>query len=228
MQIDVIADTVCPWCFIGKRRLARALEQRPDIPFAVKWRPYRLDPSVPREGMDRQLYMRMKFGDDPQKIVEMHKLIIAEGEKDGIAFNFEAITRRPDTINSHRLIRWAEAAGVQDEVVERLFIAYFENGEDIGQVRVLADIADLCGMDGLEIAELLESDADIALVEREDQIAREMGVTGVPAMIFGGKLAVSGARDSDVLLSVINRAAEMQAGAPDPGPDNDKTEEEEP
>ena len=215
MQIDVIADTVCPWCFIGKRRLARALEMRPDIPFEVKWRPYRLDPTVPREGMDRQAYMRMRFGNDPQKIVQMYRQIIIEGEKDGIAFNFEAIERRPDTINSHRLIRWAETAGVQDEVVERLFIAYFENGDDISQVRVLADIADLCGMDGLEIAELLESDADIALVEREDQLAREMGVTGVPAMIFGGRLALSGARDTDVLLSVINRAIEMQAGSPE-------------
>ena len=213
MQIDVIADTVCPWCFIGKRRLARAMEMRPDLSFDVKWRPYRLDPSVPREGMDRQAYMRLKFGSDPKKIVEMHRQIIAEGEKDGIAFNFEAIARRPDTMNSHRLIRWAEAAGVQDDVVERLFIAYFENGEDIGEIRVLADIADLCGMDGLEIAELLETDADIAMVEREDQLAREMGVTGVPAMIFGGRLAVAGARDSDVLLSVINRAAEMMAGA---------------
>ena len=227
MQIDVIADTVCPWCFIGKRRLARALELRPDISFVVKCRPYRLDPSVPREGMDRQAYMRLKFGSDPKKIVEMHQQIIAEGEKDGIAFNFEAIARRPDTMNSHRLIRWAEAAGVQDDVVERLFIAYFENGEDISDIRVLADIADLCGMDGLEIAELLETDTDIALVEREDQLAREMGVTGVPAMIFGGKLAVSGARDSDVLLSVINRAAEMQAGGLDSGARDQETEEDE-
>ena len=214
MQIDVISDTVCPWCFIGKRRLARALAQRPDISFDVKWRPYRLDPSLSREGMDRQAYMRLKFGDDPMKIVEMHKLIAAEGAKDDIAFDFAAIRRRPDTLNSHRLIRWAEAAGVQDDVVERLFIAYFENGEDIGDIRVLSDIADLCGMDGLEIAELLESDTDLALVEREDQIAREMGVTGVPAMIFGGKLAVSGAREPEILLSVIDRAAAMLAGEP--------------
>jgi len=215
MQIDVISDTVCPWCFIGKRRLARALAQRPDIAFDVKWRPYRLDPTLAREGMDRQVYMRLKFGDDPMKIVEMHKLIAAEGAKEDIAFNFEAIARRPDTLDSHRLIRWAEVAGVQDEVVERLFIAYFENGEDIGNIRVLSDIADLCGMDGQEVAELLESDADLALVEREDQIAREMGVTGVPAMIFGGKLAVSGAREPEILLSVIDRAAAMLAGEPE-------------
>ena len=142
----------------------------------------------------------------------MHKLIAAEGAKDGIEFDFAAIRRRPDTLDSHRLIRWAEAAGVQDEVVERLFIAYFENGEDIGDIRVLADIADLCGMDGVEVAELLESDTDRALVEREDQLAHEMGVTGVPAMIFGGKLAVSGAREPEVLAVVIDKALEM-AGA---------------
>ena len=228
MQIDVISDTVCPWCFIGKRRLMRAMEQRPHIAFDVKWRPYRLDPTVPKGGMDRQAYMRAKFGDDPMKIVEMHKLIAAEGARDGIEFDFAAITRRPDTLDSHRLVRWAEAAGVQDEVVERLFIAYFENGEDIGDIRVLADIADLCGMDGVEIAELLEGDTDRAMVEREDQIAHEMGVTGVPAMIFGGKLAVAGAREPEMLAVVIDRVAAMAAGQSEPdGEEADLDEEEE-
>jgi predicted DsbA family dithiol-disulfide isomerase len=209
MQIDVISDTVCPWCFIGKRRLGRAMAMRPNIIFDVKWRPYRLDPNVPKEGMDRKAYMRAKFGDDPMKIVEMHQLIAAEGAKDGIEFDFGAIARRPDTLDSHRLIRWAEATGVQDEVVERLFIAYFENGEDIGDIRVLADIADICGMDGVEVARMLEGDEDATLVEREDQIAHEMGVTGVPAMIFGNKLAVSGAREPELLVSVIDRVTEM-------------------
>jgi predicted DsbA family dithiol-disulfide isomerase len=209
MQIDVISDTVCPWCFIGKRRLMRAMALRPNILFDVKWRPYRLDPTVPKSGMDRQAYMRAKFGDDPMKIVEMHKVIAQEGAKDGIEFDFAAITRRPDTLDSHRLIRWAESHGVQDEVVERLFIAYFENGEDIGDIRILADIADQCGMDGVDVAQMLESDTDTALVEREDQIAHEMGVTGVPAMIFGGKLAVSGAREPEMLAAVIDRAAAL-------------------
>jgi len=223
MQIDVISDTVCPWCFIGKRRLMRAMALRPHIAFDVKWRPYRLDPTIPKGGMDRQAYMRTKFGDDPMKIVEMYKQIAAEGAKDGIEFDFAAIKRRPDTLDSHRLIRWAEAAGVQDEVVERLFIAYFENGEDIGDVRVLADIADLCGMDGVEVAQMLESDADAALVEREDQIAHEMGVTGVPAMIFGSKLAVSGAREPEMLAVVIDRVAAMSSGQEE----QDEEEEEE-
>src|ERR1700742_2839266 len=227
MQIDVISDTVCPWCFIGKRRLMRAMALRPNIAFDVKWRPYRLDPTVPKTGMDRQAYMRAKFGDDPMKIVEMHKLIAAEGAKDGIEFDFAAIRRRPDTLDSHRLIRWAEANGVQDEVVERLFIAYFENGEDIGDIRVLADIADMSGMDGVEAAEMLEGDTDRALVEREDQIAHEMGVTGVPAMIFGNRLAVSGAREPELLLSVIDRVTKMGAGAPQVEPDDDEEEAEE-
>ena len=226
MQIDVISDTVCPWCFIGKRRLARAMAMRPDIAFDVKWRPYRLDPTVPKSGMDRQAYMRAKFGDDPMKIVEMHKLIAQEGAKDGIEFDFAAISRRPDTLDSHRLIRWAEAAGVQDDVVERLFIAYFENGEDIGDIRILADIADLCGMDGVEVAQMLESDTDRALVEREDQIAHEMGVTGVPAMIFGGKLAVSGAREPEMLAVVIDRVAAMQAEQGEPEEDTEDDEED--
>jgi predicted DsbA family dithiol-disulfide isomerase len=224
MQIDVISDTVCPWCFIGKRRLARAIDLRPNIDFDVKWRPYRLDVTVPKSGIDRQVYMNMKFGDDKARIVEMHKLIAAEGAKEGIVFDFAAITRRPDTLDSHRLIRWAETAGVQNEVVERLFIAYFENGEDIGDIRVLADIADLCGMDGVEVAQMLESDTDLALVEREDQIAREMGVTGVPAMIFGGKLAVSGAREAEMLVSVIDRVTEMSAGEPAPQDDEEDDE----
>ena len=225
MQIDVISDTVCPWCFIGKRRLQQAMDQRPHIAFDVKWRPYQLDATVPKAGMDRQAYMRMKFGDDPMRIVDMHKLIAAEGEKDGIAFDFAAIARRPNTLDSHRLVRWAEAVGVQDDVVERLFIAYFENGEDIGDVRILADIADMCGMDGVDVAAMLESDTDLAMVTREDGIAREMGVNGVPAMIFGGKLAVSGAREPQVLLSVIDRVTEMAQGAPQAVQEEDADEE---
>jgi predicted DsbA family dithiol-disulfide isomerase len=208
MQIDFISDTICPWCFIGKRRLGRAMALRPEIAFDVRYRPYRLDPAVPRGGVDRARYLAARFGGDG-KLMEAHSAIAAEGIKEGIDFAWEAIRRTPNTVDSHRLIRWAEAQGVQDDVVERLFIAYFENGEDIGDIRVLSDIADLCGMDGTEIADLLESDTDIALVEREDQLAREMGVTGVPAMIFANKIAVSGAREADVLTGVIDKVLAM-------------------
>ncbi len=206
MQIDFISDTICPWCFIGKRRLGRAMLLRPNISFDVRYRPYRLDPSVPKGGVDRAQYMAARFGVDG-KLEEAHAVIAAEGLKEDITFDWAAIRRTPNTVDSHRLIRWAEAQGVQDEVVERLFIAYFENGEDIGDIRVLADIADICGMDGAQTADLLESDTDVAPVEREDQLAREMGVTGVPAMIFGNKIAVSGAREPQVLAMVIDKAS---------------------
>ena len=210
MQIDFISDTVCPWCFIGKRRLARAIAMRPAISFDVRYRPYRLDPSLPKGGMDREAYMTAKFGKSGG-VEEAQKVIAAEGAKEGIEFDFAAIRRAPNTLDSHRLIRWAALTGAQDEVVERLFAAYFENGEDIGDIRVLADIADVSGMDGAQVADMLESDQDLALVEREDQLAREMGVTGVPAMIFANKVAVSGAREPQVLTMVIDKALEMAA-----------------
>ncbi len=210
MQIDFISDTVCPWCFIGKRRLARAIAMRPAISFDVRYRPYRLDPSVPKGGLERDAYLAAKFGKNGG-VKDAQKVIAAEGAKEGIEFDFAAIRRAPNTLDSHRLIRWAALTGAQDEVVERLFAAYFENGEDIGDIRVLADIADVSGMDGAQVADMLESDQDLALVEREDQLAREMGVTGVPAMIFANKVAVSGAREPEVLTMVIDKALEMAA-----------------
>jgi predicted DsbA family dithiol-disulfide isomerase len=208
MQIDFISDTVCPWCFIGKRRLARAMTMRPNISFDVRYRPYRLDPTIPKGGLERDAYLSAKFGKSGG-VEEAQRVIAAEGAKEGIEFDFAAIRRAPNTLDSHRLIRWAALTGAQDEVVERLFAAYFENGEDIGDIRVLADIADVCGMDGAQVADMLESDQDLGLVEREDQLAREMGVTGVPAMIFANKVAVSGAREPEVLAMVIDKAMEM-------------------
>ncbi len=207
MQIDFISDTICPWCFIGKRRLMRAMAARPGILFDVRYRPYRLDPGVPKGGVDRKQYLAARFGAGG-KLDEAHAAIAAEGEKEGIAFDWTAIRVTPNTIDSHRLIRWAETQGVQDDVVERLFIAYFENGEDIGDVRVLADIADMSGMDGSQVADLLESDTDVALVEREDSLAHEIGVTGVPAMIFANRIAVTGAREPEVLAMVMDKALE--------------------
>src|SRR6202046_5256211 len=211
MQIDFISDTICPWCFIGKRRLARAIAMRPNIAFDVRFRPYRLDPTVPKGGMDRDAYMTAKFGKNGG-VSEAQRVIAAEAAKEGIEFDFTAIRRMPNTLDSHRLIRWAELTGVQDDVVERLFAAYFQNGEYIGDIRVLAEIADLSGMDGAQIADRLESDQDAALVEREDKLAHEMGVTGVPAMIFANKVAASGAREPEVLAMVIDKALAMQSG----------------
>ncbi|MEI9932367.1 MAG: DsbA family oxidoreductase [Rhizomicrobium sp.] len=170
MQIDVISDTVCPWCFIGKRRLARALEMRPEIEFEIVWRPYQLDPNVPREGVDRGAYMKAKFGDGP-RMSAMSETLKEEGTKEGISFAFDKIERRPNTLDSHRLIRWAANSGIQDTVVERLFAAYFLEGRDIGDPAVLEFLAADVGMDSIQVAELLTDDTDLAAVEREAKLA---------------------------------------------------------
>ncbi len=204
MQIDVISDTVCPWCFIGKRRLAKALAARPDVPFDVRWRAYRLDPAVPREGYDRKAYLEAKFGKG-ERIKAMGETIRATGESEGIRFAFDAIARTPNTLDSHRLVRWSATAGVQDEVVERLFSAYFEQGRDIGDRKVLTDVAAEAGMDGELVADLLAQGADVALVEREDALAHQMGVTGVPTFIFANKYATSGAQEPATILEIIDK-----------------------
>jgi len=214
MQIDVVSDTVCPWCFIGKRRLARALEMRPEIEFDVRWRPFRLDPTVPREGVDRAAYMRAKFGDGA-RVQAMAEAIKAEGALEGIEFDFARIERRPDTLDSHRLIRWAAVAGLQDAIVERLFAAYFEEGRDIGDPAVLEFLAADVGMDSLQVAELLAEDTDRAAVEREAKLASEMGITGVPTFIFANKFVLSGARESDVIARVIDKVIENQDEEPE-------------
>ena len=209
MQIDVVSDTVCPWCFIGKRRLARALEMRPEIAFDVQWRPYQLDPNIPREGVDRASYMKAKFGDGP-RVAAMSESLKAEGLREGISFAFEKIDRRPNTIDSHRLIRWAAVAGMQDAVVERLFAAYFLEGRDIGDPGVLEFLAADVGLDSVQVAELLADDTDRAAVEREAKLAGEMGITGVPTFIFASKYVISGAREAEVLVRVIDKALENE------------------
>lgn len=207
MQIDIVSDTVCPWCFIGKRRIERAMALRPDVTFDVFWRPYRLDPTIPREGVDRRAYLKAKFGDTPRSSA-MGEAIRSEGAGEGIEFAFDKIAKSPNTLDSHRLVRWSASAGVQDEVVERLFRAYFIDVRDIGDAAVLASVADDAGMDGELVASLLASDADLESVEREAGLANEMGITGVPTFIFDSKLMISGAREAELLVRVIDKACE--------------------
>jgi predicted DsbA family dithiol-disulfide isomerase len=209
MQIDVVSDTVCPWCFIGKRKLAQALALRPDVEAKVFWRPYRLDPNIPKGGIDRKAYMKAKFGDNPNAS-SMRDVIVDEGAKLGIVFAFDKIAISPNTLDSHRLIRWAGGAGVQDDVVERLFEAYFIEGRDIGDAAVLTDIATAAGMHAPLVAELLAKDSDLADVEREAGMANQMGITGVPCFIFDGRFMISGAREPEVLVKVIDKVLQEQ------------------
>ncbi|HEX2594338.1 MAG TPA: DsbA family oxidoreductase [Rhizomicrobium sp.] len=209
MEIDIVSDTVCPWCYIGERRIAKAMAMRPDIEFNVHWRPYRLDPNIPPEGVNRRAYMRAKFGDSPDTKAR-GQAIRDEGAGEGINFAFDAIEKSPNTLNSHRLIRWAANNGVQTDIVQRLFAAYFEEGRDIGDPSVLEVIASDAGMDSVLVAELLASDADVALIEREDQMAHEMGISGVPTFIFNNRFLISGAREAELLVRVIDKVLESE------------------
>jgi predicted DsbA family dithiol-disulfide isomerase len=207
MQIDVVSDTICPWCFIGKRRLERALDLRTDIDFQVQWRPFRLDPTIPREGVERKAYLRAKFGEGPE-VAQRGETIRLLGERENIAFDFDRIAQTPNTTDSHRLIRWAGTAGVQNTIVDSLFSAYFEEGRDIGDPAILEWIAARAGMDSDLVRELLRQDADRELVEREDALAHRMGIQGVPAFIFANKYLVSGAQEPEALTSAIDRVAD--------------------
>lgn len=177
--------------------------QRPEIPFDLRWRPFQLDPTLPKGGADRKEYLARKFGNTPQS-----RLIAAAirdaGEREGITFAFDRIARTPNTLDCHRLIRWAGTAGVQGRVVEALFLRYFTFGEDISRHDVLVDVARAAGMDAEIVEGLLASDADMELVQREATLAQKMGVSGVPSMLFDGRYLMSGAEDSATLAAIID------------------------
>ena len=208
LQIDVVSDVVCPWCFIGKRRLDIAIEGQTDV--EVCYRPYLLDPTLPPEGASRAQYMRAKFG-DARILQDVHRKLAEAGEQTGIRFAFDKITRSPNTLDCHRLIFWALNEGVQDAVVEELFSRYFEHGLDISQPSVLADVAADAGMDRSLVLKLLAGNDDRDVVATEDEQARRMGIEGVPCYIVAGRYALLGAQDPIVLRRVFDRAREENA-----------------
>jgi len=210
MQIDFIADVVCPWCYLGWRRLNAALAMRPDIEATVVWRPYQLDPTLPEEGVDRKAYMAAKFPDSGRR-AEITRVLDDNAAQDGITWDLAAIRVSPNTNAAHRLIRWAQTAGAQEPVLEGVLAAYFSEGKDIGDPVVLADIAGAAGMDRLLVLQLLSEGADKDAITREHQLAHEAGVSGVPFMIFDGKLAVSGAEPPQRLVKALDKAVEMAA-----------------
>lgn len=205
MIVDVVADVVCPWCYLGWRRVKAAVALRPDIDARLIWRPYQLDPTLPEEGVDRKAYMAAKFK-DPSRLKAVHEALVSGGAEDGIRFNFAVIDKSPNTNAAHRLIRWALTAGVQDAVVEALFAAYFTEGRDIGDPMILADIAEAAGMERLVVLQLLSEGADRESVTREHSMAVQGGVTGVPYVIFGGKVAVVGAETPERIAEAIDQA----------------------
>jgi len=205
LVIDIVSDVVCPWCYVGKKHIEKALANMPDIDAVVRWHPFQLDPSIPAEGYDRKAYMAKKFGDGGQ-LKAAHERLEALGNSNGITFQFDAISRSPNTLDAHRLIRWADEAGVQDAVVSSLFQSYFEEGLDIGDRSVLAFIAGKAGMDSDLVTARLETDMDVESVRAEIAEAGRIGVSGVPFFILAQKLAVSGAQPSEVLMDAIRQA----------------------
>jgi predicted DsbA family dithiol-disulfide isomerase len=205
MRVDIVSDAICPWCFIGKRRFERALAAMPAGTLEIGWRPFQLNPDMPRDGMERGAYLKAKFGDE--RGGRGYDAIVEAGREEGIAFDFAAIKRTPNTLDAHRLIRHAGAQARQDAVVEALFRAYFTTGRDIGDRAVLADIAAEAGLARDVVATYLASDADLAEVRAEDDFARQVGIHGVPCFIFERKYAISGAQPPDIFRQVIDKIA---------------------
>ncbi|MGH7003778.1 MAG: DsbA family oxidoreductase [Alphaproteobacteria bacterium] len=205
INIDIVSDAVCPWCFIGKRRIEAALAQAPgDTRYFIGWRPFQLNPDMPPEGMDRKAYLAAKFGGDT-RADRMYQSVREAGATVGIDFNFEAMKRTPNTINAHRVIGVSGRAGLQDPVVEGLFRAYFLEGRDIGDAGVLIEIGAAAGLDPKMLRAYLAGNEDVDRVRNEDMTARRMGIQGVPCFVFNRKYAVSGAQEPEVLLQVIER-----------------------
>jgi predicted DsbA family dithiol-disulfide isomerase len=214
LAVDVISDVVCPWCFIGKRRLEKAIAEA-GIALSISWRPYQLDPTIPPEGKDRRAYMEAKFG-SAERIKEVHARVAAAGEGEGIPFAFDKIKVSPNTLDAHRLVRWAGEAGRQGEVVEALFRAYFIEGRNVGDAAVLADIASVCGLNRDKIAARLASEEDREAVRDEIESAQRIGVTGVPTFILAGRYGLVGAQPASELVSALKAIAarrEAQAAA---------------
>ena len=208
VKLDIMSDPICPWCYIGKAHLDRALTAHPDHPFVIEWHPFQLNPDMPKGGMDRRAYLEAKFG-GKEAAVTAYAPVVEHAEKAGLKINFEAMERTPNTLDAHRLIHWAGIEGRQTAAVSALFKAYFVDARDIGDAEVLVDIADAIEMDASVVARLLQTDSDLAEIAERDAHSRAMGISSVPTFIVGGRHAVPGAQSPELWAQVI---AEMTEG----------------
>lgn len=214
---------VCPWCFIGKRNLERALEtwcaKHPDETPTVHWYPFQLNPQLPDSGVPRKQYLENKFG-GPDRAREIYARVSAAGKRAGIDFAFDDIQVQPNTIDAHRLMHYAAEHGKQDATInqnamaEAIFRRYFVEGANLSDRQTLADIAEQAGLNRKEVAAYLASDADRALIEEQDRRARAIGVEGVPFFIFNQRLSLSGAQPPEVIVEAMEKAREELAATP--------------
>lgn len=208
MRIDIVIDTVCPWCYVGKRRLEEGLALRPDQTFEVVYHPFLLAPDMPRAGKDRKQHYEEKFGKDAD-LSKMRSALMEQSED--IDFRFEEITRVPNTIDSHRLIRWAQGQGRQAETAEGVLKAYFTDAKDIGDMATLVEIARAAGLDASAAETYLSNDEDRQVILQLAAHASGMGITGVPFYIFDGTVALTGAQPAQVIADAVDKALQQSA-----------------
>ena len=211
LHLDVIVDVVCPWCFLGKRRLDAALVELDDLDIEVRYRPFQLDPTIPQEGIEREEYVIGKFG-SADALDEAHARLFSLGADVGITYAFDLIEKSPNTLDAHRLVRWAAAEGLGDPMLERLFSLFFEEGADLTKAETLIAAAQDVGLDEDEVTMKLEDGIDLDAVKADIAHAGRMGITGVPTIIVENKFAISGAQTSEVLVDALRRiASELDA-----------------
>ncbi len=213
VKLDIMSDPICPWCYIGKTHLDKALAAVPDHPFVIEWHPFQLNPDMPDEGMDRREYLERKFG-GKDGAVRAYAPVVEHAENAGLKIDFEGMKRTPNTLDAHRLIHWAGIEGKQNAAVDALFHAYFVEARDIGDHEVLADIADGIGMDAAVVLKLLSSDADRADIKDRDGHSRQMGINSVPTFIVANQHAVPGAQPPELWAKVIEEITSQSEASP--------------
>jgi predicted DsbA family dithiol-disulfide isomerase len=208
LALEMVSDLVCPWCWLGKRRIEAAIARVPELDVQLYFRPFELDPSIPPGGADYKAYMAHRFGSDTgrERANMMRQALLDFGAAEGIPFRFDAITRRPSSFDAHRLVRWAQGQGKSAAAKEALFTAYFSEGRDIGAAPELIAIAESIGLDPAIVGDLLASDADRLAVRQETDLFRQIGISGVPTYIANRNIAVQGAEDVDKLVKFLKTA----------------------
>ena len=206
VHIDVVSDVVCPWCYIGKRRLEEAIALAPGTKVNINWRAYFLNSWIPREGIDRQTYLETKFG-SVERYAVIAERISSAAALEGLVYNPDKISRQPNTLDCHRLILWSRSATDPGQMKQRLMELYFAEGADLSDAKVLIQAAVDCGMDGDLVRRLLASDAEVDRIEADANSAKEAGIDGVPCFVFGSSVIVTGAQSPEYLASAIERTA---------------------
>lgn len=206
LPIEVVHDLVCPWCYLGVRRLFRTMRRRPDLLFDLTWRPFLLNPDMPRAGMSRSDYVVRKFGGE-ERARRLYASITEIGAAEGLQFRFDRIRRTPSSVDAHRLVRWAARYGRGREVVEAVFAAHFSDGHDIGDLAVLRAIGVSCGLDPAGLSAFLRGDEDVDTVHADNLRAHRLGINGVPCFVIAGQHAIAGAQEPEVIERLLDVAA---------------------